>query len=380
MIYAAVSWIGALAGLFLVIITLGSMINTMIVPRSISSTISYKTWRVTLGSFRSVGRFFPSYESKDRLFALLGPVSMLALLAVWLLLLLLGYGLVLWPLVGGNLGDAVRISGSSILTLGIAASAAGAPTAVIFISSATGLVTIALLIGYLPTIYSAYSRRETLVTMLESRAGEPAWGPEILARASFIEALDTAPGLYSNWEQWCADIAESHVNYPWLIFFRSPHPLRSWIVGLLAVLDSAALFLALAPTRAPSEARTCLRMGFTALRGIADMMQLEYDHDPQPDASLDLTYEEFLEAVDRVRLAGFPMERTAEAAWVHFRGWRVNYESIAYKIADIVIAVPALWSGPRTWVDIAPIPPKRPAQRTPEHPEGITVIRRERDA
>ncbi|HEX6509736.1 MAG TPA: hypothetical protein VF221_19075, partial [Chloroflexota bacterium] len=317
----------------------------------------------------------PNYKRKDRILALLGPVSMLVLLAVWLTLLLLGFGLMLWPLGDGNLGDGLRISGSSILTLGIASSTSAAPTVITFCAAATGLVAIALLIGYLPTIYGAYNRRETLVTMLQSRAGEPAWGPEILARGSFIESLDTSPAFYSDWERWAADIAESHVNYPWLLFFRSPHPLRSWIIGLLAAMDSAALYLALSPSRAPSEARLCLRMGFTALRGIATVLSIPYDRDPQPDAPIDLTYEEFLEGVDRIDAAGFPIERSPQEAWIHFRGWRVNYEQIAYQIADLVVAVPALWSGPRTRLREKPIPPIRPPQRTPERPEGITRVK-----
>ncbi len=375
MVGAIVPWFGAAAGVLLVVFTLGSMINTMVVPRSISSRITYRTWLLTFGSFRALIRIFPRYETKDRIYAFLGPVTLLALLAIWMALFLVGYALVLWPLIGGHLEDAVRISGSSILTLGIASSTQGAPIAIIFVSAATGLVTVALLVGYLPTIYGAYNRRETLVTMLQSRAGEPAWGPEILARAGFVDALDTAPGLYSAWEQWCADIAESHVNYPWLIFFRSPHPLRSWIVGLLAILDSAALYLALAPDRAPTEARTCLRMGFSALRAIADMMGINYNQDPQPHEPILLTYDEFLEAVDRMRAGGFPIERSPEIAWVHFQGWRVNYEFIAYRLADLTLAVPAMWSGPRSMMDGTPIPPRRPAQRTPEHPEGVTVVR-----
>jgi len=366
-----IPWLGFAAGTAFVGFTIGSMINTLIVPRAISSRISYLAWTVTAAIFFSaVVRHLDTYRAKDRVLSLLGPISLLVLLATWLALVLTGYALILWPLIGGDIGEAFQISGSSILTLGFA-TAPGTPNAVIFLAAATGLVAVALLIGYLPTIYGAYNRRETLVTMLESRAGEPAWGPEVLARQSFINGLDTLPALYADWERWAADVAESHVSYPWLIHFRSPHPLRSWVTSLLAVMDSAALYHALAPDRAPPETRTCLRMGFTALRDIAEVFRFTYDPDPLPDSPLQLTYQEFLDAIRRLDVAGFPRERTPEEAWTHFRGWRVNYESLAYAIADAVVAVPTLWSGPRTYLSETPMGPIRPSQRSPEHPEGV---------
>jgi hypothetical protein len=165
-----VHWTGFVLGLGIVGFTLGSMINTMVVPRNVSSRITYLVWRTVPRMFLALVRRLPTYQTKDSAMALLGPVSLLVLLSVWLLLLLGGYALLLWLLLPGNFGDAVRASGSSLLPLGIASSPAGAPTAISFLAAANGLVTIALLIGYLPTIYSAYSRREELVTMLESRA------------------------------------------------------------------------------------------------------------------------------------------------------------------------------------------------------------------
>jgi hypothetical protein len=227
---------------------------------------------------------------------------------------------------------------------------------------------VALQIGYLPTLYSAFNRRETLVTRLQSRAGEPAWGPEILARHRLVATLDNLPLLYDDWETWAADVAESHSNYRTLIWFRSPHPLRSWVVGLLAVLDSAALYLATCPSTAPSEARLVLRMGFTALRDIGGSLGMSYDPDPRPDAPISLTYEDFLDGIERLERADFEMERSPEEAWPHFRGWRVNYEDLAYRLADSVDAVPAPWSGPRRGV-LAPMGIRRPVNRVPEAPD-----------
>ena len=143
-------------------------------------------------------------------------------------------------------------AGSSLFTLGFAVPAGTAPAVIVFLAAATGLVIIALQIAYLPTLYAAFNRRETAVALLNARGGFPSWGPELLARTHYglgsgMSTLDTMPGLYAQWERWAADVAESHTTYQQLVRFRSPQPLSSWVTSLLAVLDSAALFLALSP-------------------------------------------------------------------------------------------------------------------------------------
>jgi hypothetical protein len=172
------------------------------------------------------------------------------------------------------------------------------------------------------------------------------------------------PGFYANWERWAADVAESHSNYPILMRVRSPQPLASWLVGLVAVMDSAALLLAVAPSRDRIEPRLCLRMGFTALQQMGRAVGMTVDHDPDPNGDLTLTFEDFQVGVQRLIDVGFDMERTAEEAWPHFRGWRINYERVAYALAYKTDAVPALWSGPRRWSH-EPMRPIRPPNRQP---------------
>jgi len=367
-----------LAGTAIVAAATSSLIATIVVPRAVRSRISFFSWRVVQTTFMKIVERLPRYEDKDRVLAFLGPVSLLVALTVWVVLYLLGYALMFWALIDGSLGDALRLSGSSIFTLGVASAGQVGPTVLEFLAAATGLIVVALQIGYLPTIYSAYNRRETLVTMLESRAGTPAWGPELLARQQYSRGLNTLPALYSAWDAWAADVGESHASYPWLMAFRSPYPLRSWIVGLLAMLDAAAMHLALAPDTAPSEARYLLRMGFTALRALATVTGQPYDHDPRPDDPLQLTFEEFAFGVDLVRRSGFPVERTAAEAWADFRGWRVNYESLSYGLAAYFVAVPAPWSGRRlhmTEMAAAEVLAKRPRHRSPNDPEGDIIAR-----
>jgi len=355
-------------GLVLVLATWLSVLRTLVVPRGLASRLTAAvTWLVRV-AFDGVASRFSSYERKDAILVGAGPMTLVALLAAWVVLFLGGFSLMFLGANAQGYTQALREAGASLFTLGNVSTPRLLPTVVGFFAAGTGLVVVALQIAYLPTLYAAFNRRETLVTTLQSRAGSPAWGPEVLARHQIVQTLDNLPAFYAEWERWAADVAESHVNYPVLMSFRSPDPLRSWIVGLLAVLDSAALHLALNPSSRQSEARLCLRMGFTSLRHLCGAVGIRYDDDPRPDAPLRLTYEDFLVGIARLETAGYPMERTPDEAWPHFRGWRVNYEEQAYALARFVEAVPAIWAGPRRGSPEAMLP-VRPPNRQPETPD-----------
>jgi hypothetical protein len=136
------------------------------------------------------------------------------------------------------------------------------------------------------------------------------------------------------------------------------------VTALLAVLDSAALFPALSPESAPEvPARGCLRSGYFCFSQIAGAMGFDVPVDPDP-AGISLSYEEFLHAVTHLREVGFPIERTAEEAWLEFVGWRVSYERAAYAVAKAIDPPPALWSGPRRHA-MTPIAPIRPGRGRP---------------
>ena len=324
--------------------------------------------RIFFGLFQRISSRIKDWEKKDGFLAFLAPTYLLVLLFSWLGLLLTGFALIEWSLSGLDVGTAFRETASSMFTLGFAFTPTPTATVIDICAAGFGLGVVALLIGYLPVLYNAFNRRETLVTLLEARAGAPAWGPEILWRHQRIGILDTIPHFYEEWERWAADVAESHSAYFVLPFFRSPDPLRNWLTGLVAVLDAAALHLALCPTTVPSQARLCLRMGFTALRTLADTFSIPYDADPRPDGELAISYEDYLRGVKRLQDIGFPVERTAEEAWPDFRGWRVNYESNALALAELIVATPGPWMGGR--VAGMTIPTKRPVDRTPDEPEG----------
>lgn len=355
--------VAGIVGLMLAVLTTASVVRNLVVPRSRPGGLARVVDRVVDRMFVLLTRRCLSYEGRDEILAAQAAVYLIAVLVAWLSSYLVAFALQLWPWTH-HFGDSFREAGSSLLTLGFDSTVRGAPTALDVLAALAGLVVVAVQIAYLPTLYAAFNRRETEVTLLGARAGTPPWGPELLARTRYgmRTRTDDLPDFYAGWERWAADVAESHANYPVLVRFRSPQPLSSWLIGLLAVLDSAAMHLALCPSLERYETRACLRMGFTALRQIGVALALPVDFDPDPDQPIRLTYDEFCSGVARLEEVGFPIERTAAEAWPHFRGWRINYESLAYEIASATDAVPALWSGPRRWT-AEPMPPQRPPTR-----------------
>jgi hypothetical protein len=361
----------AVIGGLLVLTAGSSVIGTLIVTRSVSGRLTrFVDWVAERGYWLALRRV-TDYRRRDRMLATQPAAILIMQLIMWVGVAYAGFALLLWPFATKGIVGAFTDAGSSMFTLGFAEPAGAVPAAIVFLGAGTGLVILTLQIAYLPTLYAAFNRRETEVALLNARAGVPTWGPELLARTHYalgsgMSTLDTMPELYALWERWAADIAESHTTYLPLVRFRSPGPLSSWVTSLLAVLDSASMFLALSPGQAPEvPARLCLRSGFTCFNRIAQAMGLEVALEHDASEGISLTYQQFVDAVDRMKQVGFPVERAPDEAWPDFVGWRVNYEQAAFAVAAAVDAVPALWSGPRR-IGGEPIAPLRPpAGRAP---------------
>jgi hypothetical protein len=361
----AARWVAAACGLLLVLTGWQSVIGTLIVPRPVGSWLTRLVDRVVLAAYRAGTAPVSDWVRRDRILATQAAAVLVTQLVAWLAIFLVGFTLMLWPAHGRSITLAMSDAGSSIFTLGFTEPVGTTPALLVFLAAATGMIVVALQIGYLPTLYAAFNRRETEVALLVSRAGAPSWGPELLARAHYalgsgVSTINTLPELYRLWERWAADVAESHTTYLPLVRFRSPQPNSSWVISLLAILDSAALILTLSPEEAPTvPARLCLRSGFGCLTRVARAMGIDVPNEANPEAGITLTYEEFLAAVARMRDVGFVITRDPSEAWPDFVGWRVNYESAAYQIAESIDAVPGLWSGQRRRAD-AVVVPRRP--------------------
>jgi hypothetical protein len=368
------AWLGFAGGLCLLLMTGTSVIKTLLIPQNLSSAIGTVVARSVLICVRLLTARVSSLYRRERIAAAGAPMFLFALLVAWIACLYLAFALMLLPFTGTDLPLALRLSGSSLFTLGFAVPAGAAPYGIVFAAAISGLGVIALMIGYMPTIYSAYNRRETLVIMLEALSGKPPWGPELLARQQLIGNVSYLPRLYERWTEWAADISESHTTYRSLIYFRSRYPENAWLLALLAVLDAAALQLSLCPASAPAEARPLLRVGYVTVRQIAHSIRVPVNDDPHPDDPLRLTKEDFDEAVKHLDEAGWVFERRPDEAWMHFRGWRVNYEEAAHGIADHLDLPAALWSGPRSRREVRERAPERPPHREPSSPAAQASV------
>lgn len=287
------------------------------------------------------------YEKRDQIMALYGPVGLMTLLTVWLLSALLGYALMFWAVEGESFQHALAMSGSSLLTLGFVPASNSAELALSFAEAATGLVLLALLITYLPSIYGTFSRRELEVAKLEVRAGSPPTGLELLERAWRLQRLEHLTDFWVTWEEWFADVEESHTSLPVLAFFRSPQPDRSWITAAGAVLDGASLLSSTVDVPRNIEAELCIRAGYVALRRIAGYFEIRYDPNPAPDDPISISQAEFEEVYRRLEKSGLPL-KDREGAWRDFCGWRVNYDAVLLPLAGLVLAPLTPWSSDRS--------------------------------
>ncbi|NVM95788.1 hypothetical protein G6034_12870 [Arthrobacter sp. AETb3-4] len=345
-----------------------SVIGTLIVTRPLHSALSRVTGLATVKAFHALLRPVSTYELRDRILSWQAPMSLFLRLLAWMILFDVSFTLLLMPFVGGDLGRAASEAGSAMFTLGYAAPNNLGNTVLVYAAAYTGLTVIALQVSYLPTLYAAFNRCEADVTLLVSRAGSPSWGPELLVRTRYGRAARDSSNelaeLYQQWERWAAEVAESHSTYLTLVWFRSPSPQSNWLISLLSVMDAAALQLALSPGTVPNtRARLVVRMGFTCMNQVARAIRLPVDDDPDPDAPLNVTFDDFQLAVQMLRSVDFPIEVAPEQAWPHFRGWRANYEKVAYALAYAIDAPPSMWSGPRRF-PFEPAMPHRPKNRT----------------
>jgi hypothetical protein len=344
----AVRSIVFLAGLALMGWTLLSAIRTVILPRSAQSMLARAVFSGTRRIFMVIAPSRRSYEFRDTVMALYSPVTLVAIVAAWLTLATMAFTAMFWAVDTRSLGDAFHLSGSSITTLGFAPADTLFERILAFLESGIGLFLVALLISYLPSLYSAFARRETKVALLEVRAGTPPSAVEFLIRQFAIGWLDQLDQYWLEWEAWFAEVEESHTSYPALSFFRSPERGRSWVTAAGTVLDSAALMTAAVDAGREGPQGVCIRSGYLALRRIAAFFGIAFEDDPQPDDPISITRQEFDDALDTLAAAGLPMKQDRDEAWRNFAGWRVNYDTVLLALADATMAPYAPWTSDRS--------------------------------
>jgi len=337
-----------LLGLLTVILTLSSALSTFVLPRAARSQLNRIVFGVLRRMFNFIMHFAKTYSQRDSIMAYYAPIGLMLLLPTWYLLILLGYAAMFWALGIGDLFAVFRLSGSSLISLGFDASETLFVTILVFSEAMIGLILVAMLIAYLPTMYSAFSRREQVVNMLEVRAGSPPSALEMLLRFHRNHGLEKLSDYWKVWEAWFADIEESHTTLPALIFFRSPRPENSWVTAAGAVLDAASITLSAIEIPYEVSAALSIRAGFLALRRIATYFDIPNPQNPHyPDNPICVDRKEFDDLLNQLAAAGLPLKIDREQAWRDFAGWRVNYDRALILTCGLVMAPQASWSSDR---------------------------------
>lgn len=363
------TWIGVAVGILIVIGTTMSILGALVVPRRVQSLVTKVIDLVLDKAFLVALRGVHHYDRRDRVLGWQAPIALVVRLTVWMGLMVLGFSLMMLPATNGEWSASLRDASSSLFTLGFAVPHGGDGQVLAYLAGFTGMVVVGLQVGYLPTLYANFNRRETEVTLLTARAGLPAWGQEILLRTHWgTGSGDNAPvldELFQRWERWTAEVAESHATYSALLRLRSPRVKSHWLTSLIAIMDAAALHLAVSPELEPTiSARLVLRMGFTTLTDMAHSLHLPVPAQGAIDdgtTPISISFEEFAAAVEQLKDVSYPITASAEEAWPHFRGWRINYDAAALALCKLLDAPPAMWTGPRRWPS-TPIAPFRPAR------------------
>lgn len=328
--------------------TLLSAVRTVVLPRSAQSVLGRAVFRSLASVFRLIAGDRSSFAWRDRVWALFAPIGLLSMAAAWLALVLIGFMGMFWAVQHDGWSEAFFLSGSSLLTLGFAPADTFWERLMAFSEATIGLGLMALLIAFLPALYSSFQRREVKVGELEVRAGTPPSAEVFITRLNAIGRLNQMEATWLEWETWFIDIQESHTSYPALNFFRSPMPDHHWVTAAGTVLDTAALVVSSVDIPHQPEPQLCIRAGFIALRRIADFFGMEYEADPGQRDPISITREEFDEVCERLREAGVPMNADQDQAWTDWAGWRVNYDSVLLQLAELTLAPYAPWTSDRS--------------------------------
>jgi hypothetical protein len=334
-----------------------SAVMTVVVPRGVPVRLTRWVFGFLRYLFGLRARFVETYEDRDRVMALYAPLSLISLQIVWLTITMAGYTAVYWGLDVGTWRSAFSASGSSLLTLGFAEPPGASRIAVAFSEATLGLILLALMITYLPSMYAAFSRREAQVAIVANFAGQPPSAGEMIERFWVLEDIDRLDaGLWQTWTAWFVEIDETHTSLSALPFFRSPQADRSWITATGVVLDSGALVASTIDLPRSPSAELCVRSGYLALRNIATFFGIEHNPDPCAEDPISVSRAEYDAVCQRLAIAGVPLKPDRDQAWRDFVGWRVNYDTVLITLAGLVMAPYAPWISDRS--------PRYPARST----------------
>jgi len=325
-------------GFALIVTVLWETFETIILPRRVR-----RRFRLTRLYYRSTWRPWSvlasrvrSKSKRETWLSFFGPLSLIGLLIIWAGALVLGFALLhvgLGIRIRGqdfapDFETAIYLSASTFFTLGMGdvVPITWTERMVTVVEAGIGFGFLALVIGYLPVIYQSFSRREVIISMLDSRAGSPPTAIELLRRHAETDSLDKVDELLRDWEEWSAELLESHLSYPVLAYFRSQHDNQSWLAALTTILDASALVMAGVKGQSVRQARLTFAM---ARHAVVDLSQV---FNTRPD----FEHSDRLHSPDLPRLhaalaaAGLESDDVDGQRLAHFRHM---YEPYVYALA-----------------------------------------------
>jgi hypothetical protein len=332
-------------GVLLILLVLWEAFETIVLPRRVTRQfrLTRLFYRFTWRPWTWLAALRRSKKERDSLLSYYGPLSLLLLLAFWALTLVFGFGLLHFGLhdkltgmlFDSDLGNALYLSGTTLFTLGLGdvqpASALGRFITVL--EAGIGFGFLALVIGYLPVLYQAFSRREVTISLLDARAGSPPTAYEMLRRQSGVNGMEALTELLRAWELWSADVMESHLSYPALAYFRSQHDNQSWIASLTAILDVCALAMVGLEGMCQYQARMTFAI---ARHALVDLSQV-FGAPPAKEERIDrLPPEALNELRKRLHAEGFTLA-DGDTAAEELRRLRALYEPYALSLAAFLI-------------------------------------------
>src|SRR2546421_5501575 len=289
------------SGVLLITGVLWDVFETIVLPRRVTRRIRLTRlfYRFTWSPWWAISRLIRKKKRREAFLGIYGPLSLLVLLTVWAASVVFGFALLHWA-IGSKVVPAnnaaslltdLYYSGTTFFTLGlgdVTPSGAGARTITV-IEASIGFGMLALVIGYLPVLYQAFSRREVNISMLDARAGTPPTAVELLGRHQEALSMTNLDHWLRDWEMWAADLMESHLSYPVLCFFRSQHDNQSWLAALSTVLDVCSLVMVGIDGVPKWQAQLTFKMARHALVNISQIFNtspLQHDRSRMTDQEL----------------------------------------------------------------------------------------------
>jgi hypothetical protein len=313
-----------------------SAIRAFMLPGATNPSVGRLVFRVVQLFFLGLGRFLPSESAQTTLYSVYGPISLLGVYITLILINGIGFSFMFWSLGQRSVEEALIASGSSLSTLGFASFTQLPDTALSVVEAMTTTTISALLIGYLPSIFSSYLASEQIIHSLEAKVSNPDCGPHILISFSGPSAPEPIGQFWDSWTELFTKMSASHGTMVGSLFLRSPQPKRTWVQGAGAVMDAAALSESVLGQPSDPKARQMLTAGATTLRNAISRVGFKHQHltgDPEIDSGV--TRAEFESACDQLAAAGFPVKTDRDAAWQAFVAIRATYGASLQALAKI---------------------------------------------